>query len=64
MVVIIVTTVLREVAILYTNNLALACVGGYVGAVVNGGLIFRNMTSQDIAFKSGFVAGSSNYESS
>ena len=35
----------------------LSCVGGYVGSVVNGGLIFRNMTADDIAFKNSFVIG-------
>lgn len=46
----------RSVAV---NNY-LACVGGYVGVVVNGGLIFRNMTSEDTAFASTFTAGSGN----
>ena len=36
---------------------ALSCIGGYVGAVVNGGLVFRNMTADDIAYKNTFVIG-------
>ena len=44
---------------LCVSDLYLANIGGYVGVVVNGGLIFRNMTSEDIAFASTFTVGSS-----
>ncbi|SEP90965.1 hypothetical protein SAMN02910289_00863 [Lachnospiraceae bacterium RM5] len=43
---------------LCVSDLYLANIGGYVGVVVNGGLIFRNMTSEDIAFASTFTVGS------
>lgn len=42
---------------LCVSDKALECVGGYVGVVVNGGLIFRNMTNDDISFASSFVVG-------
>ena len=42
---------------LNVSDKPLECVGGYVGVVVNGGLIFRNMTKDDISFASSFVVG-------
>ncbi|MBQ6638904.1 MAG: hypothetical protein IJH82_09695 [Lachnospiraceae bacterium] len=41
---------------------AAPCIGGYVGAVVNGGLVFRNMTADDIAFKNSFKIGSTSLD--
>lgn len=43
---------------------SLACVGGYVGVVVNGGLIFRNMTANSFASKSTFNVNSNSAPSS
>ena len=37
-----------------SSNAHLDCVGGYVGAIVNGGLVFRNMTAGSFASKSTF----------
>ncbi len=37
-----------------TQNQLLICVGGYVGVIVNGGLVFRNMTSSSFTNKSSF----------
>ena len=42
---------------LCVSDYYLANIGGYVGTVVNGGLIFRNMTGEDIAFASSFTVG-------
>lgn len=38
----------------------LVCVGGYVGAVVNGGLVFRNMTADNFVSKGAFNVNSAN----
>ena len=49
------------------SNNYLHCVGGYVGVVVNGGLVFRNMTESSFVSKSTFkvsnssAANSANY---
>ncbi|MBR1752193.1 MAG: hypothetical protein IJ740_15230 [Ruminococcus sp.] len=37
-----------------TQNQSLMCVGGYVGVIVNGGLVFRNMDSSKFISKNGF----------
>lgn len=37
-----------------TQNQSLICVGGYVGVIVNGGLVFRNMDSSKFISKNGF----------
>lgn len=37
----------------------LACVGGYVGVIVNGGLVFRNMTSNSFVSKNSFKVNTS-----
>ena len=53
--------IIDNVSMTYSNNgfiktqdSYLMCVGGYVGVIVNGGLIFRNMTSSSFTNKSSF----------
>ncbi len=41
--------------VLLINNHNLDCVGGYVGVIVNGGLVFRNMTSTSFRNSSNFM---------
>ena len=42
----------NNTAFVKVPNRNLVCVGGYVGAVVNGGLVFRNMTADNFVSKS------------
>lgn len=42
-----------------TQNQSLMCVGGYVGVIVNGGLVFRNMSSGSFTNKSNFKVNAS-----
>ena len=62
--------IIDNVSVTYSNNgyiktrdSYLMCVGGYVGIIVNGGLVFRNMTPNSFTNKSSFKvnsAGASN----
>lgn len=50
----------NNTAYIKVQNKHLSCIGGYVGAVVNGGLIFRNMTASSFVSRSTFNVNSAN----
>ena len=49
----------NNTAFIQVQDKYLSCIGGYVGAVVNGGLVFRNMTGNSFASKGSFKVNAS-----